>query len=105
MAGLEPTTSWLRVPYLNLQCRIFANNVMDRYHRAKLSYVKSDWLKVSKGALQGSVIGPFAYACNVHCNDLIVTLEDLCEIFNNGDDNTCTCYGITVPEVMEKAES
>ena len=37
-------------------------------------------LQLSKGEAQGCVIGPFAY--NMHFNDLIVTLEDLCEIFN-----------------------
>ncbi len=58
-------------------------------------------MKFSKGALQGSVIGRFAY--NEH--GLIVTVEDLCKIFNYADDNTVTCYGITVPEVKGKAET
>ena len=55
-------------------CKLVANYFMDRYHRVKLRCVKSDWIKLSKGAPQGSIIGPFAY--NVHCNDLIATLRD-----------------------------
>ncbi len=67
---------------------------MDRYHRVKLGCVKSDWLKLSKGAPQGSDIGPFAY--KVHCNDLIVTLQDLCEVFSYADANTVACHGKTL---------
>ncbi len=34
-------------------CKLVANYFMDRYHRVKLGCVKSDWLKLSKGAPQG----------------------------------------------------
>ncbi len=63
--------------------------------------VKCDLLQISQHP-RHLLIGPSAY--NVHCNDLIVTLEDLCEIFNYADDNTVTCHGKTVTEVKEKAE-
>ena len=36
---------------------------------------------------------------------MIVTLEDLYEIFNKTDANTVTCHSITIPEVKEKAET
>ncbi len=45
------------------------------------------------------------FACTVHCNDLIVTLEDMCEQFNYADDNTATCHEKTVAEVRIKAET
>ncbi len=60
-------------------------------------------MKLSKGVPQGSIIGTFAN--DVHCNDLIVALQDLCEIFNYADDNTVTCHGKSLPEVKEKAQT
>ncbi len=36
--------------------------------------------------------------CNVHCNDLIVTLQDLCNILNYANDTN-----LTVPEVKKNA--
>ncbi len=42
-------------------------------------------------------------AYNVHYNELIVTLEDLCEILYYAYDTTTKCHGITVPEVKETA--
>ncbi len=46
---------------------------MHHYHIVKLGCPKLDWLRLSKGAAQGSVIGPFAY--NVNCNDLMSQLR------------------------------
>ncbi len=41
----------------------------------------------------------------VHCNNLIVTLQDVCEMFNYYDVNTVKCHGKILPEVKEKAET
>ncbi len=67
-------------------CKLVASYFTDRYHRVKLGSVRSEYLKLSKGAPQGSIIGPFAY--NVHCNNLIAALQHtrICELFNYADD-------------------
>ncbi len=45
-------------------------------------------------------MGPFAY--NAHTNDLVLVLATICDIFNYADDNTASCYGATVQEVLHK---
>ncbi len=96
IASILPCLSKSLKGLLSMFAELVANYFMDRYHTVKLGHVKSDCLKVP----QGSVIGPFAY--NVHCNDLIVTLEDMCEIFNYPDDNTVTCHSTTDPDVRKR---
>ncbi len=54
-----------------------------------------------KGAPHGSVIELFAYI--VHCVDLMVILEGLCEILFNYADNNAVRD--TVPEIKEHAET
>ncbi len=65
---------------------------------------RSDWLRLTEGTSQGSVMGPFAY--NAYTNDLIMRLSAMCDIFNYPDDNTCTacCYGDCTAEVIRGLE-
>ncbi len=51
-------------------CMMIANYFLGRKQRVKLAHIRSDWMDiVFKGALQGSLMGPFTY--NVHSNDLL----------------------------------
>ncbi len=81
-------------------CKLIASYLKDRYHRAKIGVVRSEWKLLRKGTPQGSVMGSFAY--NAHTNDLVLVLAAICEIFNYADDNTASCYGATVQEVLHK---
>lgn len=84
-------------------CKLIASYFKDRHHRVKLGSVRSDWLPLIKGAPQGSILGPFTY--NVHCNDLIIFLSLLCDIFNYADDNTVSCYGKNLSDVKLELEN
>ena len=75
----------------NFACNLIGSYFKDKYHRVKMGKARSDWLRLSKGTPQGSVMGPFAY--NVYTNDLVMLLSAMCDIFNYADDNTVCCYG------------
>ena len=84
-------------------CKLIASYFKGRYHRVKLGSARSEWLLLTKGAPQGSIMGPFSY--NVHSNDLIMMMAKLCEIFNYADDNTVCCYGKILKEVKCQLEN
>ena len=54
--------------------------------RAIIGDKKGEWQHVSKGAAQGSIMGPFCF--NVFTNDLLNTFDDKVEIYNYADYNT-----------------
>jgi hypothetical protein len=83
-------------------CKIIASYFKGRYHRVKIGIARSEWLELTKGAPQGSIMGPFSY--NVHSNDLIMLMAMLCDIFNYADDNTVCCYGKTLGHVKSQLE-
>ena len=83
-------------------CMLLSNYFVGRKQRVKLPHVKGNWLNISKGAPQGSLMGPFGY--NVHSNDLLCMLVHLCDVFNYADDNTLGCEGKDVPELQTKLE-
>ena len=87
----------------NSACKLVASYFKDRYHRVKQGCARSEWLRLTKGAPQGSIMGPFSY--NVHSNDLIIFLARLCDIFNYADDNTVSCYGHNVNDVKRDLEN
>ena len=60
------------------------------------SYLK-EWQHVSKGAAQGSIMGPFCF--NVFTNDLRNTFDDKVEIYNYADDNTLISTGYNYEDV------
>ena len=79
-------------------CMLIASYFQDRKQRVKLGNNKSDWLYLHKGAPQGSLFGPFMY--NIFSNDLLLTLQNLCHIYNYADDNTISYVGSNVDEVI-----
>ncbi len=81
-------------------CAYIASYFKGRFHRVKLGNDRSEWLPLIKGAPQGSIFGPFSY--NVHSNDLIVGMSQICDIFNYADDNTICCYGDNITSVKGK---
>ena len=67
-------------------CMLVANYFQYRKQRVKVSGHKSDGLSITKGAAQGSMFGPFAY--DIHSNDLLYLMSNICDIYNYADDNT-----------------
>ena len=64
----------------------------------------SEWLSITKGAPQGSIIGPFVY--NIFANDLLLQLEKHRHgsVFNDADDNTVLACDDAITGVNPKLE-
>ena len=57
-------------------------------------------MELDKGCPQGSLLGSLAY--NIFSNDLLILMENVCDIYNYADDNSVGCYGKSVEEVVGK---
>ena len=65
-------------------CELLASYLTDRNQRVKIGNTRSDWLPLSKGVPQGSILGPLLF--NVFMNDLFYFIER-CLLYNYADDN------------------
>ena len=43
----------------NSACKLIGSYFKDQYHRVNMGTSRSDWLRLTKGTPQGSVMGPF----------------------------------------------
>ena len=57
--------------------------------RVKLGDKYSEWLGLSKGVPQGSLMGLFIF--NIFSNDLLLLLKKKCHVFNYADDTSILC--------------
>ena len=85
-----------------LPCRLIAHYFMNRTQCVKLADVKSGMQVISKGAAQGSMLGPFTF--NVLINDLIYIIEKLCPVYNYADDTSICCTASNFHEARHNAE-
>ena len=69
-----------------------------RKQRMKLSDMCSEWLNITKGVPQGSILGPVLF--NVFINDLFYSITRA-KLFNYADDNTLNAVGTTVDQVRD----
>ena len=53
---------------------------------SKLGNERSDWMMMQRRVPQGSLVGPLIF--NIFKNDLFMTVDDRCTIYNYADDNT-----------------
>ena len=60
-------------------CELSKSYFCERKQRVKLGDKYSDWLGLSKGVPQGSLMGPFIF--NIFSNDLLLLLEKKCHVF------------------------
>ena len=70
-------------------CELLKSYFCERKQRVKLGDKYSDWLGLSKGVPQGSLMGPFIF--NIFSNDLLLLLEKKCHVFNCADDTSILC--------------
>ena len=62
----------------NEACTLVAKYFQERYQRVKMGNTKSEWMEITKGCPQGSLMGPLAY--NIFSNDLLLTIQNICDI-------------------------
>ena len=67
-------------------CSLIRNYLQGRRQRVKINCTRSEWLPLSKGVPQGSVLGPLLF--NVFINDIFYFLENKCMLYNYADDNS-----------------
>ena len=59
-------------------CELLKSYFCERKQRVKLGDKYSEWLGLSKGVPQGSLMGPFIL--NLFLNDLLLLLEKKCHV-------------------------
>ena len=66
----------------------------------KVGNVKSDWMEINKGCPQGSLFGPLEF--NIFSNDLLLLVQDRCDVYNYSDDNSIGIKGKDPNEITDK---
>ena len=81
----------------NEACTLVAKYFQERYQRVKIGNTKSEWMEITKGCPQGSLMCPLAY--NIFSNDLLLTIQNICDVYNYADDNSVGCSGNNPEEI------
>ncbi len=80
-------------------CKLLANYYFtNRFQCVKVVGEKSDRLLLSKGAPQGSILGPFIF--NFFQTDLLYRVQDMADIFNYADDNTVSVSADSINSML-----
>ena len=88
-------------------CELLKSYFCEGKQGVKLGDKYSDWLGLSKGIPQGSLMGPFFF--NIFSNDLLLLLEKKCHVFNYADDTSILCkhrdYDSTYNDLLPAAST
>ena len=82
-------------------CNIIASYLSNRKQRVKIDNARSEWISLSKGVPQGSILGPLLF--NVFINDMYLFINK-CTLYNYADDNSLSCAATEVEEVMSRLQ-
>ena len=100
LLNLSKAFDWL--PHRLLLCKLHAYDVSrdacsllhsylsSSFQRVKISASRSDWVQMTKGIPQCSILGPMLF--NIFINDLIYVVNDVCPLYNYADDNTLAFF-------------
>ena len=78
-----------------------ASYLSNRKQRVKICNARSEWISLSKGVPQGSILGPVL--SNVFINDMYLFINK-CTLYNYADDNSISCAATEVEEVMSSLQ-
>ena len=81
-------------------CSLILSYYFGRKQCVKIGETRSEWLTISKGAAQGSHMGPLCY--NIFSNDLLYDIDEDVDIYNYADDNSLVCSGYDYETVKSK---
>ena len=81
---------------------LFFSYLKNRKQRVRLNNTYSEWIDISFGVPQGSVLGPLLF--NIFLCDLFLFLYDI-PVANYADDNTPYCTGLKIPDALIKLEN
>ena len=82
-------------------CELVASYLSNRKQRVKIGDSRSDWVSLSKGVPQGSILGPLLF--NVFMNDLFMFIEK-CDLYNYADDDFLSRIASNTDEAIESLE-
>ena len=70
-------------------CKLIASYLYKRKQRVKIENENSEWLDISKGIFQSSILGPLIF--NIFINDIFHFIQDG-NLYNYADDNWVTVH-------------
>ena len=78
-------------------CNLIASYLSDRSQRVKIGNARSEWITLSKGIPQDSILGPLLF--NVFINDLYMFIKES-TLYNYADDNSLSRAAASIREVI-----